>query len=238
MAFATKVDYCGLSTIDNKFKVRDSNKNGSEEKYQPQGQDGSFVGTEVFGADTAPSNTYAISGGSIELDDGDIKLNHITTIANKNYALESVSITTGAASAPTISATAQEVEDDADNDNQSVYEVPAFTITSKQVAQILFGAFTYSGGTLTSCNATIGGSINKDKVEGVKVGSDINSGIITITGTILMPNATGTPTITATSGWTLTKEPSIYENNPESAYREFTFELEMPLAKTEPSAGE
>ena len=50
MAFAKKTDYCGLSKLSTSIVVRDDALNGSVEKYQPMGQDGSFdQGTEVFG---------------------------------------------------------------------------------------------------------------------------------------------------------------------------------------------
>lgn len=236
MAFAAKTDYSGLSAITslaNKLVVRDANDNDSNEKYQPQGQDGSFIATEVYGSDSAPSNSFAVKG-AISVEDGDIKLNAVTTVDSKKFALESFQISTGAASEPSISATSQEIEADATDAAQCKYAVPAFTLTPKHHAQILFSAFTMTGTGchLTQCSATVGASINKIKVAGVKVASDINSGIITVTGSILQAGATA-PTITPADGWVLTKPPTC--TNPETAYKSYSFEVQKTLTKTAPS---
>ena len=245
MAFAPKIDYCGLvvatkpSTQDatSPLVIRDANENVSVEKYQPNGQDGSFVGTEIFGQDSAPSNSYGLQA-DMNIAAGAIKLNKITTIGEgataKKYALESFEITTAAGAAPAISATCQEIEAGATDDGQCVYSVPAFTLTKKHHAQILFAAFTLEGAgcELTACSATVGGSINKDKVEGVKVSSDINSGVITVSGTVLQTGAAA-PTIAAADGWVLTQPLNC--TNPEAAYKSYTFELQKVLTKTQPT---
>ena len=85
MAFLVKKDFCGLSKKSDKILVRDHQLNGSVEKYQPQGQDGSFdQGTEVFGEDTAPSNSYALKAPGVEFNDGDVKLGEVTEIDEKS----------------------------------------------------------------------------------------------------------------------------------------------------------
>lgn len=201
-----------------------------------------LAGTEIYGEDSAPSNSYGLKG-DISLAAGKIKLNKVKTIgdgqAAKCYALESIQIGTGAGSAPTISATCQEIEAGVSDANQCHYSVPALTLTKKHHAQILFGAFTLTGNgcTLTECAATIGGSINKDKVEGVKISSDINSGVITVTGTVLQTGATE-PTLAAANGFVITSPLNC--TNPEAAYKSYTFELQLILAKdavTPPSNG-
>jgi hypothetical protein len=82
-------------------------------------------------------------------------------------------------------------------------------------------------------------------LEGVKLSSDINSGIITITGTILRSGNIADnerPTITVatdaatlgngkTSSWILTQTPELTEKNPESEYKSYEFAVQLPLLK-------
>lgn len=243
MAFQAKTDFCGLSSITELAQlllVRSDNENKTAENYQPQGQDGSIIANEVFGEDSAPSNSYGLKG-DINLAAGKIKLNKITEINGKKYALESVTISTSGGSPVAISATCQEIESGASENGQCHYSVPALTILKKHHAQILFGAFTITGAgcSLTECEAVIGGSISKDKVEGVKVSSDINSGLITVTGTVLQSGST-VPTIAAntTDGWVLTAPPTCA--NDEAVYKTYSFTVTKALAKdvvTPPSNG-
>ena len=237
MAFQPKTDYSGLATnaaIGSSLAIRDDSQNLSSETYAPQGQDGSIAAIEVYGEDESPTNSFGVKA-DIDADDGDIELNAITVVNTKNYALESFEITTGAGAAPTLSATSQLIESGATDAAQCKYEVPAFALSTKHHAQILFAAFalTGTGCTLTACSAKVGGTINKDKVEGVIIGSDINSGLIVVSGTILQTGST-TPTLSPASGWKLTQPPNC--TTPEAQYKSYAFELQMPLAKTEPSA--
>ena len=237
MPFLVKKDFCGLSKKSDKILVRDHQLNGSVEKYQPQGQDGSFdQGTEVFGEDTAPSNSYALKAPGVEFNDGDIKPGEVTEIDDKSYALESFEIETAAGSAVKFTAKSKEIESGTDATVQCKYLVPAFSLSTKQRAQILFGAFTLSGKgcTLTACKASIGGSVNVDKIAGVKISSDINSGILTVTGTILRSanvKDNEAPIVTPADGWVLTQPPEPTENNPETEYPTYEFELQKPLVK-------
>ena len=157
MAFAPKIDYCGLVVATkpstqgatSPLVIRDANENVSVEKYQPNGQDGSFVGTEIFGQDSAPSNSYGLQA-DMNIAAGAIKLNKITTIGEgasaKKYALESFEITTAAGSAPAISATCQEIEAGATDAGQCVYSVPAFTLLAVGRLALTVGGHTLSVG--------------------------------------------------------------------------------------------
>ena len=248
MAFAPKTDFGGLTALSDKIVVRDDALNGSVEKYQPQGQDGSFdMGTEVFGEDTAPSNTYGLKAPGLDLEAGVLKLNAVTMVDGKAFALESLEFETGAGTPVKISTKSKEIETGTDADVQSYYSIPALKLETKQRAQIPFGAFTLSGKgcSLTNCKCAIGGTINVDKLEGVKLSSDINSGVITITGTILRSGNVAEnerPTITVaaeaatlgngkTSLWILTQAPELTEKNPEGEYKSYEFEVQLPLLK-------
>jgi len=241
MAFANKTDFCGLVAATTPsggsavLVIRSANENATAEKYQPQGQDGSFLATEVFGADSAPSNAYGLKA-NLSAAAGAIKLNKVTVIGTgdnaKNYALESLTIKTSAGAAPTVDATCQEIEAGATDAAQCHYSVPAFAVTTKHHAQDIFSALVLSGSgcSFTELSATIGGSINKDKVEGVKISSDINSGVITITGTVLQTGDTA-PTlgVTSNAGWVITGPLNC--TNPEAAYKSYSFEVQKVLAK-------
>lgn len=241
MAFHQKTDHSGLTAnakLADSLVIRDDNENASSETYAPQGQDGAILGIEVFGDDSAPSNSYGIKA-NIDTDDGDIKLNAITEADEKNFALESIQISTSGGAAPAISATSQEIEDEATAENQCYFEVPALAVSTKWHAQNIFKAspFTLAGKgcTLTASSATIGCQIGKDKVAGLKIGSDANSGLATLTGTILQDGNVKdneAPTVTAANGWKLTKRPSCA--NPEATYKTWTFELQLPLRKIHP----
>lgn len=240
MAFAQKTDFCGLSAVDANILLRDDNENGSQEKYQPTGQKGQFCDLEVYGEDAAPTNNYAIKS-DLDLDDGDIKIGAIKTIgegaAAKKYALESFEIGTSGGSVPTLSATSQLVESDADASTMPYAAIPAFKLRKRHHAQILFDAFTLTGADceLTSCNARGGGTIGKDKLVGVPIGSDVNSVSIVVSGTILQIGDTA-PTLTPATGWKVTQKPTC--TNPETAKKEYAFELEKNIEIVDPGEDE
>ena len=110
------------------------------------------------------------------------------------------------------------------------YNIPALVLSVKHHAQILFSAFTFTGSgcELTECSATAGSSVSKDKIAGLKISSDINSGVVTVTGTILQTGSTA-PTVTPASGWVLTSPLNC--TNPETAYKSYSFEVQKVLAK-------
>ena len=100
--------------------------------------------------------------------------------------MNNFAINTAAGSAPTFSASGEQVEEDSTGVCQ--YSIPAFEVTKKHHAQILFGAFSYnktvSGGTtstgvhLKSAAYTASGSITKGEKEGVCLTHDIVEGKI------------------------------------------------------------
>lgn len=255
MAFAVKIDYCGLVEATKQdgtavLLVRDHNYNGTEQKYQPNGQNGDFVLTHIYGSDSAPSNTYALKA-DVSLKAGAIKLNKIVDITEdsgdaqvtRKYALENVKITTKGGSPVSIEATCQEIEGTATDARQGVYWIPAFKLSTRYEAQDIFGAFTMNGSGchLLDCTAEMACTIAKDDVAGDKISSDADSGIITVSGTILSTSGnvpTITPSIDAidigngmSSTWVLTKTPKPTEQNPEKACKQYTFELQLPLQK-------
>lgn len=237
MAIPAKTDYCGLATtFANSLVTVADEENPSPSKYQPQGQDGSFIATEVYGEDAAPTNTYKLKA-DIDADAGDLVLNSVTSIGHKEYALEQVTISTSGGAAPAISATCKRVEAGATDAANCLYEIPAFALKTHQHAQDIFSALTLEGSecVFTQLDAAIGCTVNPESANGIIVASDANSGVITITGTILQSGTTA-PTLTATPGWTITQAPAC--SNPENQYKSYSFEVQKILAKTAPTASQ
>lgn len=237
MAIPAKTDYCGLATtFANSLVTVADEENPSPSKYQPQGQDGSFIATEVYGEDAAPTNTYKLKA-DIDADAGDLVLNSVTTIDGKKYALEQVTISTSGGAAPAITATCRRVEAGATDAANCLYEIPAFVLKRIQHAQDIFSALTLtgSGSVFTQLDATIGCTVNPESANGILIASDANSGAITITGTILQSGTTA-PTLSAGTGWTITQTPAC--SNPENQYKSYSFEVQKILAKTAPTASQ
>ena len=233
MAFAQKTDYSSLTTkFDSALQVRDETENASAESYRPISNDGDIFANEVYGEDSAPSNNYALKG-TLENKANDpllIGAGAVKTVGNKKFGLETLNINTSAGTPVAISASVQELESDADNTGTR-FVVPPFTVTTKHKAQDIFGAIdSITNATMTTLNHVIGCTITRDKIEGTKLSSDANSGLITITGTLLQKstaNNAAAPTLTVANGWTLTQKPT--RTNPESAYPEFAFTITKAL---------
>ena len=253
--FQIKVDFCGLIAATTPsgqgatpcLVIRSDDENASTEKYQPNGQNGGFAGTEVYGADSAPSNAYGIKA-KITATDGMIKLGKIVSITEgtgqsavtKKYALEKVSISTGGGQIPTLTASCQEVESDCDVAKMPYFAIPAFVLDKAQVAQDIFGVIKIEGDgcELTKADYEFACTVQKDKVEGVKIASDINSGVITLSGTILQTKS-NKPVLSVDeeepgeSGWVITQAPD--RKNPEAAYKNYEFEMQLVLEKEYPT---
>lgn len=241
MSFHPKKDYFGLS--GNGLVVRDSELGGSVEKYQPLNQDGDFCATEIYGADTAPSVNYAVKS-AVTLADvqiGEAK----AEIEGKKYALESIEISTSAGAAPTVSAKGKEVTG-CDGDVLSQYILPAFSLSPRNKAQILFDAFSLGGKgcVLTECKATIECTVEVTKIAGERIASDSSQGVITVSGSIMRcGNVDGSevPVVTPkaedvklgekSAKWVLTNAPELTETNPETEYPTYSFELQLTLLK-------
>lgn len=227
MAFQAKIDYCGLATQNDKLIIRDSDLNGSVEKYQPQGADGSYVATEIYGETCAPTNSYGVKAGCESLD---VQLGSYTEFEGKAYALESVNISTSAGAPVTVSASSQQIEDGVSG-SVCMYEHVILPVSSKHHAQT-FDAFTLSGEGchLTSSSASIASTVTADKVAGTIISSDVSAGVVTVSGDILSVNGT-VPVITPAEGWVMTNVPAITESNPETEAKSYSFELQKILAK-------
>lgn len=233
MAFLQKTDFGGLATkFNSALQVRDDNANPSAENYRPVSNDGEIFANEVYGEDSAPSNSYALKA-TLENKANDplmIGAGAITTVDSKKFALESLNINTGAGNPVSIDASTQELESGADGTGTK-FVVPPFTVETKHKAQDIFGAISaITNATMTKLDHAIGCTITKDKIAGTKISSGANAGLITITGTLLQKstaNNAAAVSLTVASGWTLDQAPA--RTNPESAYPEYAFTITKAL---------
>ena len=271
MAFQPKLDRCNIIAMTTPsgtgaqpiFLIRDAKRGGSEpaEVYQPDLQEGE-TDFDPYGEDATPSNTYAVKGGTHSVAAGAVKLAAVVAVTEKegsgsdpdivkNYALAEYSLDSKNKSPLAISGSSQLVEDGVDASRQAYWPLPAHVVSSRQIPQDFFGCFTLSGTgcSLQSVKATAKVMVSTDKLVGKIISSDSNTGILTVTGTILRNKKIANnsePTITplATevvlegqlkSKWTLTKSPTPTEDNPETAYPTYEFELSLPLKKVIPT---
>lgn len=234
MAFLEKTDFCGLAAkFQNAIQVRDDNENASSQTYAPATNDGDIFVEEVYGDDSAPSNNYAIKATVNNTANDPLKIGAgaVKTVNQKKFALETLTVNTSAGTPVAISATCQELEADA-ADTGTCFIIPPFKIETKHKAQDIFGAInSVTNATMTQLNHTIGCTITKDKIAGLNISSDANSGLITITGRLLQKSTAqnaAAPTITVTDGWTIRQK--LTRTNPESSYPEYAFTLTRALA--------
>lgn len=225
MSWEAKQDYCGLA-VANKIICKASNENRAGQYLEKTGQHGAICATRLYGTKNAsPSNEYAVADDATLA----IVLGSVTTVDGKKYMLQSVSVSTGSATEPTLSATAVQVEDGATTGNR--FAVPSLSLSADDVAQILFGAFTLAGAgcELTQCNAEIGCTVGLHTVNGDPVASDPHTAKVALSVTVLQTGDTP-PTVTPADGWELSAPLTC--SDPDSDLPTWTCSLSRPLEKT------
>lgn len=228
-AFIAKKDYFGLADTTN-LVCKSSDEGKSNELAEATGQDGSIVAHNVYGDKIAPSNEYVMKAVTLTKSDGDIALGQISTVDDKSVCLNQLTIGTSAGSAPTINASGEQVEDS--STGNCTYSIPAFSVSKKHHAQILFNAFTF-GGTgvhLKDASYTIGCSITKGEKEGVCLTHDISEGKIECAVGFIQTGSEE-PTLSAGTGWDVTAAPTC--SNPDADWPSWSATLTKYLAKSE-----
>lgn len=228
MSWETKDDYCGLSAAG-KIVCKSATMNRTGTYLEKAGSDGAIAATKYFGEVSAPSNEYAVEN-TAELS---VKLGAITTVDGRKYALQSVSVKTTAGGEPTLSATAQEVEDGATQGGANFFSVPSFTLDKDEIAQTLFSAFTLKDGELTDCSAEISCTVGTTKVNGTVVASDVTMGKVVVSATVGQYGETA-PAVTPSGGWEMSAPLTC--TDPDSDFPSWTFSVERTLEKTDVSA--
>lgn len=234
MAFKTKTDPFGIVSALTSVACKATADGDSASVAEAMDENGTIVAQEVYGAAMAPSADYAVTG-TIDADDGDIKLGAVTTYKEKRVVLTNLTINTSAGGEPAISASGEEVEASSDGTCPALYSIPGFELGPCHHAKILFGAFalTGTGCHATSANytascengkATVGGTVVAHGVYGAKIECQVE----------IVQTGSTAPTLTAGTGWKITSP--LAETNPDAEYPTFSATLEMPLAKDAESA--
>ena len=229
MSFKTKTEPYGIADGTN-IVVLDTQGGETAQNVEAVGEDGSVVAnTETL---VNPSATLALKA-AISKTLGQWKLGNVSTDGTKKFALEKIEITTTAGAAVSISIAGKQVQSDATTG--CTYSVPAFTLTTKHHAQILFSAFSLSGTGchLTSATYTIEGTINLVTKDGSVIGFDIVQGKIEVSVSIKQCGSAA-PELTAGDGFQVTSP--LAETNPDADYPTFTATLTKYLAKDAPAA--
>lgn len=223
MALKTKTDYFGLASKG--FEVTDTAENRSAGYVaEARGPDGFLVSADSGGEIVAPSCDYVVTG-SASL--GSVVIGSISEILSKKVALGGISITTQAGQAPKMTATGSQVEDGATAHCKAT--LSGITLSPLFHAQD-FGLFTVSNGQLQQSTLEISGDIATALVDGVVKASDLVGAAVTVSGTIVGVDASGTikvPTVTLKTPTgnvlpgVLTQP--LTETNPNGEYPTYTF---------------
>jgi len=239
MSWEAKTDYCDL-VVANKLLVKSSNTNTTSQYLEKHGADGSYVKTKVFGTRSAPANTYTVAD---DVTFTGKKLGAVKAVEQKAYALEKISWSTGADQEPTVDASAQEVK--AGSATGNYFEIPEFTISPDQIAQIpsfkfpvpqgqtaqSVAAFTLGGADceLQTCGGEVSCKVGTNDKNGDPQAHDVTNGHIVLNVTIAQYGET-VPTITPGSGWDISSPLTV--DDPDSDMPSWTATLTHPLEKT------
>ena len=227
--FIEKNDYFGLA--DGTMLVCSSSDDGrSNEVAEATGQDGAIVAHNVYGEKIAPSNEYVMKAVTFSKNEGELAIGQIHKLDDNQtcICLGSLSIGTSAGSAPTISASGEQVEDN--SSGNCLFKIPAISLTKKHHAQILFNAFTFSGTGihLKSASYNITASITKGEKEGKCLTHDVVEGKIECSVEFLSVSG-DKPTLTPGDGWEVTSVPS--SSNPDADWPTWSATLTKYLTK-------
>ncbi len=197
MSFLVKQDYYGIAGAS--LVCKSSTEGASASVAEAKGSDGSVVAAVVYGRTSAPSCDYALKG-SFSAGEGDIALGRVSAVNGKSFVLGNFAVNTGAGAEPTLAASGEQVEDGAQD--ACVYELPAFDLSPRHHAQILFGAFEFSGVGchLQQANYTASASVGKGTKDGDCLAHDVIEGKIECSVEFNQTGAAA-PVLTPGEGW-------------------------------------
>lgn len=236
MAFNTVTDFYGLAD-GTMLACKASNENaGAQLVEAPMNDRGDIPAHEVLETVRNPSCDYEMLAAwarGAETTPNPVQLGGLSQLDGKAFVLSNLTISTGAGSAPSISASGGQVNDGAAEGD--VYDIPAFSVAFKHTAQILWGAFTV-GGTgchLTQANYTASVTLSRGTVNGSTVSHDVQAGRITAAITISQVGDTA-PTLTPETGWSVTSP--LTKNKSDAQYPVWTAALTKYLTKKIPAS--
>lgn len=223
MALKTKTDYFGLAASG--WTIASTSENREVGTAEATSDDGFLVAVEAFGERLTPTCDYvATSNATLS----SVVLGSVMTVDNdKKIALGSVSITTRAGEAPTMTASGSQIE------NNGTAHCTA-TLTGINVSHLFhaqdFGLFTVTGGQLIDSTLNIEGDIGIAEVDGVIKSSDLVGARITVSGTIVGVSNAGaisTPTVTLNTPTGRVLQgvftSPLSETNPNGDFPQYTF---------------
>ena len=222
MAFLAKTDYFGLTTAPTNFQIVSSDENRSASTAEAQNEKGDVVATQMYGETSAPSCNYVLSGTSDTASIG--TMGNPISSGSLNYVITNISITTGAATPPSITVSGEEVQSGTHCSNDCYYDIPTATLEPCHHAQALFG-FDFdnigSGFYVIQANYTIECTLTKATVNGETVSYDITAGKVTAQFTIQGTGESGTPSLDAPNqSWIVTSP--LTQSNPDAGYETYT----------------
>ena len=228
MSWESKPDFCGLG--GEILKVKSANPNNSSQYLEKLGQDGAIAATKLYGTKNAsPSNEYVIlKAGTIT-----VQIGKVTTVDNKRYALQSVTVKKTAGGEPTVSATAVRIEDTTDGEDQ-MFEAVTLNVDPEETAEFAIGTNPVSGNDceVTEVTTTVSGTVSPHNVNGDPVASGVHSGKVEVDVTVGQYGE-NEPEFADNLGSDSGFEKSAIENpdEPDSDMPSWTVKYEKTLAK-------
>jgi len=226
-AFGTPIDYYNLDASPLKLQGSTEAKT-AQEKTAPNAR-GDNCSRDVYGEAATPTSNFTImASGNISL-----VLGSVNTVDGVVYMLTGATITTKPNTPPAVSASGVSLQ--AGATVSSTVTVPDIPIVKFHKAQILASAFTLvgTGCELNECTLEISSRPSFAKVNGVIVAHDIAADKMLCKVTIVQTVAGTPPTLTAGSGWDITKPLST--DNPDEDYPTWKAELSKDLTSVEPA---
>lgn len=231
-AFIEKQDYFDIAD-DTQIVCISSTDGNSAEVAEATGEDGTIVASNVYGEKLSPSNEYQLKTDYV-VSAGDLKLGGVTTVNGKSICLSTIDINTSAGSAPTFNVSGEQVEDN--SQGGCTFSIPAFTLSKKHHAQILFGAFTFNkvvediatGVHLKSSSYNISCSVTKGVKEGNCLTHDVIEAKIECSVEFIQTGST-IPSITKGNEWEITSPLAC--SNPDADWPTWSATLTMYLVK-------
>lgn len=227
MSFKSKQDYFGLSGTGSNFVITSSDENKSASTAEAQNDKGDIVATQMYGVTSTPSCDYVLKG---DASTGDIEMGNEITVDDKKYVITSFSFNTAAGTPPTVNVSGEEVPANSHCSSDCYYDVPSATLVCCHHAQPLWD-ITWSdigsGFYVTQANYTVECELTKATKDGETVSYDITGGKMTAQLTIQGTGGSGTPNITAPTGWIITSP--LSQSNPDSAYETYSITLTKNL---------
>lgn len=224
MAFLAKQDYCGLAVAD-KLVTASATQGESGSDVTALDEKGSVVANTYLKGGSSPSNEYDVID-NVTLN---IQLGKVNDIDGKKFMLTGVSIGVKNSGEPTVSASATDVE--ADAETACKYEQEITVPLAHHAAFLLDEAVLGGAGChLTdvsydfTCNPSVARNENGDAIS-----SDVHEGAINVNVSISQSGTTA-PTLTPAQGWYITSP--LTQTNPKSNYPTWSATLTKYLVKT------